>query len=238
MSSFAEIASESTLGANGIEIPLSKRVLRFRILCERADGTIGLIRIVGTLAETRGACKELAESHLERLKEQRSKIVVKHDRPRRLYFERWVGAEHCGFWEMVDPSKGGFAFTFLDRAPKVNGAPGTSRPKAKSNSCRPSSTSVEKISELIAPSNLGKTIHSGSIVRCELLSKRTRKGGWFAKVISHDVCGPITNSQMMPQHLIAGDCVSLRVCGVKVETGFVQLSYCEISTNLDKFQKD
>lgn len=225
MSRFQEPMSDLSLAVHSGAIPLAKRVLRFRILCERADGTIAQVRIVSTLAEARGACKVLAERHLERLKKQRAKIVARPARPRRLYFERWVGDAQCGYWELVDPTADGFTFVFLDRAPRLNGWVGIKHTDA-SPTMKPTASSKadsEPVPQVTASHEA--TIRSGMDVHCVLLAKRTRKGGWFAKVVGHTLSGPVTNSSMLPQACQSGDVMAFKVCGVKVETGFVQLAY-------------
>jgi hypothetical protein len=223
VSQFQEFASDLSLAVGPNAVPLAKRVLRFRILCELADGSTGLVRIVSTLAEARGACKEFAKEHLELLKKHRARIVLRPDRPRRLYFQRWIGDDQQGVWEFVDPSTDGFTFTFLDRAPRLNRYVDEGKAKAGSKSEPTSLADMIKTPTCATPETEA-TIRSGMRVRCELLPTRTRKGGWFAKVLGHDLSGPITNSSMLPPECGAGDVVVLKVCGVKVEARFAQLA--------------
>ena len=66
---------------------------------------------------------------------------------------------------------------------------------------------------------------SGEVVHCELLSEKTRAGGWRAKIVGHEAVGPIVNSDQIPSDRVAGDRVSLKVYGIKLERGFAQFAW-------------
>jgi hypothetical protein len=175
---------------------------KFRVSCLRANGTVTLVRLCATLSEAERWARAAADYHLAKLRADRATIVAQANRPRFISVEMWN--EELG-WESVDVACGGFSFEFLDRAPRVSIA------KKKS----PKVTVPMPTNEL----------RSGVVVDCELLAQRTRKGGWFARIVNKSISGPITNWSEMPTDLQAGDTVKLRVCGIRPETGFVQLRY-------------
>ena len=66
---------------------------------------------------------------------------------------------------------------------------------------------------------------SGKVIECVLLPTKTRKNGWMAQVVDLAIAGPVTG--LMPEGLAlaAGQNVRLKICGIKPESGFVQLAW-------------
>jgi len=67
-------------------------------------------------------------------------------------------------------------------------------------------------------------LKTGSLVNCELLPEKTRKGGWRAKIVGTRHEGPVTNWQDIPSDLVAGDLVPLKLCGISIQSGSAQFA--------------
>jgi hypothetical protein len=199
----------------------------FRVMCRRANGNVSLVAMFPTLTAAVVHAKLRVDRHLKKLRFDRSFIVSDPSRPSEVYVERWVGSLLEGSWEVVNREDGGYFFLFLDRAPRShqnsNGL-GNGIGNGIGND-------VKKQSQTIP----GR-VQSGDIVLCELLAKRTKKGGWFARIVKQSVSGPITNSGDVPSHYQAGHQLRLRLCGIKVETGFAQFAWVE-NGQLDQGKK-
>ncbi len=113
----------------------------------------------------------------------------------RLYVEKWVGSASCGSWERL---------TDRDASVRVQYRP----------------TAVEAIEDtsVLPP-------QSGEVIECELLSEKTRAGGWRAKIVGCDAVGPVVNSHEVPSHFSAGAHIRLKVYGIKLDRGFAQFAW-------------
>lgn len=115
----------------------------------------------------------------------------------RLHVEKWIGSQTNGRWERMADRE---AVVRVPRAQLAKAAP-----------------AIEAAAPLPP--------QSGEVVHCELLSERTRAGGWRAKIVGHEAVGPIVNSDQIPGDRVAGDRVSLKVYGIKLERGFAQFAW-------------
>ncbi len=192
-------SSGHVVGANSNYIVAANS---FRVMCRRANGNASLVSMFPTLAAAATHAKLRVDRYLKKLSLDRSFIVRDPSRPSEVYIERWIGSLLAGSWEVVNREDGGYFFLFLDRAPRSHQYANGVKSRHDHNGVR-----------------------SGDIVQCELLAKRTRKGGWFARIVKHSASGPITNSSEVPSHCQAGQQVPLRLCGIKVETGFAQFAW-------------
>jgi hypothetical protein len=135
----------------------------------------------------------------------RLSVLLDSSRPREIYVEQWIGTLLEGRWERVDRNAGGYRFEFFDRPPRKTGN-GTWSDKSAENGCGP---------------------QAGDYVECVLLEKRTRKNGWFARLVDHSASGPVTGEAPAEMNLMPGQQVQLKLCGIKLETGFVQFAWLE-----------
>ncbi len=191
---------------------------RFRILCRRADGSVSLVKMVRSFSEAVSLAQVVAAKHLNKLRFNRAEILRDSARPREVYLERWEGRLLDGSWEFVTTEVGGYTFEFLDHPPR--------RHRLRDGDA-PAQTAQANQSPAIGASPVEGTTDkfvSASIVACELLAQRTKKGGWFARILQTAASGPITNWQDMPT-CAPGQIVSLKLCGIKHETGFAQFQW-------------
>ena len=189
----------------------------FRIVCLRVNGQVSLVRLCPTLLEATCLARQAAKQHLQRLRVNRKAIVARADRSREVYVERWT---EIG-WTQVKPAAGGFRFVFLDRAPRVRrDQVNNSGPKGRAFLSTATGGNGQPTAQ--RPHD---ALRTGSLMECQLLEKRTRKGGWFAKIVGQPLNGPITNWQELPSSAQPGQTITLKVCGVRRDTGFVQLAY-------------
>ncbi|MGB7342961.1 MAG: hypothetical protein WBD20_02000 [Pirellulaceae bacterium] len=70
-------------------------------------------------------------------------------------------------------------------------------------------------------------LKSGQIVPCELLSRRTRRGGWRAQISQSEIVGPITNWPDVPTTWKAGDIVPLQLCCLSCRSRAAQFRWTE-----------
>lgn len=197
-----------------------------RVMCRRADGSLVLVRIYRSLAEALAQCSLLIESHLTKLRAGRKAVLTNPQRPREIYVERWIGSVEQGAWVAVQAgdfngqvygrksTDGKIAlcaprvrFEFLDQPPRIQRA-------------ADSSASVESASPTIETPELS----SGAHVAC-LLTGRTKKGGWFAKLAVGEASGPITNAGQMPSSLEVGQSVLLRLNGINSAGRFASFQW-------------
>jgi hypothetical protein len=68
---------------------------------------------------------------------------------------------------------------------------------------------------------------AGDIVECILLERRTRNNGWFAQLVGWRASGPITGVASDLIDWQPGQRVRLKLCGIKLETGFAQLAWID-----------
>ncbi len=204
---------------------------RFRIMCRRADGSASLVIILPTLSAAQTVAVASVKKHLLKLKANRETIVRDPLRPRDVYIECWVGSEVHGDWQVVSAEEGGYAFKFLDQAPRLNHGPfaNAKQPSASTDLAASAGRSTPDRASVASRDRAA----SGCIVRCELLTKRTRKNGWFAKIVGDVVSGPITNSSAMPADCQPGQIVSLKVCGIRRETAFASFAWADDHESVD-----
>lgn len=206
--------------SNGAVAPTAENG-RFRILCRRADGSVGLVRLCNRLSEACRIARLLVNRHLTKLRNDSASVLLDSDRPREVYVERWTGILVEGQWAIVDRSEGGYRFEFFDRRPRT----------VKSGRLVPEG-SIGKAADSPANSELnGRVPRAGDIVQGVLLEKRTRKNGWFARLVDQSASGPVTGVAPSTMHLEPGQQVQLKLCGIKLETGFVQFAWVP---NLEK----
>jgi hypothetical protein len=186
----------------------------FRIVCRRVNGDVGLVRLCDDLSSAVSAARGIVNKYLLKLRQNAEVERERTDRPRQVWVERWSGSG----WAVVPSAQGGYSFEFWDRVRRgrrslVQATAATS----SGNGPNRQSTGQQVVA-------VTTHLQAGQVVRCILLPQRTRKGGWFAQVESTTLSGPVTNWQQLPVGLEPGQVVSLRVCGVRPETGFVQLA--------------
>lgn len=182
---------------------------RYRILCRRADGSVGLVRFCLRLADASRIAKSLANRHLDKMRSDCLSVLLDNSRPREVYVERWTGTLLDGRWEIVDRSVGGYRFEFFDRPPRKPGK-GNRADKSEKD---------------------GRALRAGDVIECVLLEKRTRKNGWFARLVDRSESGPVTGVAPAGKNLEPGLPVMLKLCGIKPDTGFVQFAW---AANLEK----
>ncbi|MEQ1828386.1 MAG: hypothetical protein ABL921_20665 [Pirellula sp.] len=189
---------------------------RYRILCRRADGSVGLVRLCSRLGDACRLAKSAVDRHLAKLRTDRLSMLMDSRRAREVYIEQWVGTLVEGHWEVLDRSAGGYRFEFFDtpvRSGKcANHAFGNSQADAQG------SLSADPASPI-------RDLRAGDIVECVLLEKRTRKNGWFAKLVGKHASGPVTGTAPVSTDLQAGQTVKLNLCGLKLESGFAQFAW-------------
>jgi hypothetical protein len=115
-----------------------------------------------------------------------------------VYVEEWIGTLTSGRWVRLGPGRGGFFHGFSTRR-------GIRRAETPS----------------IGP-------RSGARVACVLLEKRTRKGGWKARVLDRGLSGPVTNSADVPDSARPGQTVTLRVGAVDEMATRIQFQWLEV----------
>ncbi len=209
-----------------------------RAMCRQADGSLVLVRICRSLAEALAECSLLIETHLVKLKTNRKAVLSDPQRPREVYVERWIGSVEQGAW--VPAQSGDFngqvygrkmadgkialctpsvRFEFLDQPPRVH--------RESKNSLGLQSAGAGNAKSAIATSTIAvPDLAKGTQVKCELTG-RTKKGGWFAKLISDEASGPITNAAKMPTNLEIGQVVLLRLNGINKEAKFPSFQWIE-----------
>ena len=169
---------------------------RYRVMLLRADGEIALVYLAKTLGNAVRIAREASQNHLARLEIDWQQIIKCVDRPRMIYVEAWQGTPTDGAWKSV--RRNGFQFEFHDRR----------RGRRK---------------QMQEPTK--KSWETGSLVRCILLPRRTRKGGWRAEIAGTQHQGPVTNWQAIPANFTAGAEVELKLCSVSHQTGAAQFSW-------------
>jgi hypothetical protein len=124
------------------------------------------------MAVTRRQAVGLAEQFSKAVISRREKLgsmgKKSHDGIAVVFVEHWEGTATEGRWERLGLHRGGFCHVF------PNGLPGRS---ARRNPALPK---------------------SGDKVECLLLPKKTRKGGWRAKLANCELAGPVTNTSDVP----------------------------------------
>lgn len=118
-----------------------------------------------------------------------------------VHVEEWVGTLTEGAWQRVSLRQVGFSR-------------GLTTPSARHSSrnghhCR---------------SSLPRT---GDKVPCVLLSDKTRKGGWRARLVQGRVEGPITNTADVPKWVIPGQTVMLRLGAISQDGTRLQFRWCD-----------
>ncbi|HMO15111.1 MAG TPA: hypothetical protein PKD64_13425 [Pirellulaceae bacterium] len=188
---------------------------RYRILCRRANGTVGLVRLCTQRSDACRIARSLVDRHLTKLRLDLASVLADSARPREVYIEQWVGHATDGHWAVVSQCEGGYRFEFFDR---------------RVRSCQPeksatNGSSVKQAEPSVDAKLVNRAPRAGDVVQCVLLEKRTRKNGWFAKIVDQPASGPITGEVPAELHLEAGRRVHLKICGIKLETSFVQLAW-------------
>lgn len=208
---------------------------RYRIMCRRADGIIGLVRLCGTITLAQKYARALVDKQLLKLRTQRAVVLADARRPREVTIEKWIGTATEGSWELLDRREG-YYFEFLDHAPRfgnrhvpVDGAPTAAQAPASSAPMR------KKPAELAVVATTNREPRNGDIVACVLLERRTRKGGRFAKLIGWPASGPICGEPK--EELPAGQTVQLKLSGIKLATGFAQLAWPAVDSRVGVLAK-
>lgn len=201
--------------SNGFVSPVPA-TSRYRIMCRHADGSVGLVRLCGRLGDACRLAKSSVDRHLVKLRTDRSSMLLDSQRAREVYIEQWVGTLVDGKWEMLDRSAGGYRFEFFD-------TPLRSSKRADHRWGNTKSRSQGSLSdETVSP---GRDLRAGDIVECVLLERRTRKNGWFARLAAKPASGPVTGTAPTSSDFQAGQSVHLKLCGLKLETGFAQFAW-------------
>lgn len=69
---------------------------------------------------------------------------------------------------------------------------------------------------------------TGELVECVLLEKKTRRGGWRARIAGKSHAGPVTGD---PQAGVSpGDTVRLRICSLSGRTGAAQFAWPKVAS--------
>lgn len=196
--------------------PRSEAASRFRIVVRQADGSVALITLCQTRSEARSKARLEVERHLARLRHDRQEVLLDRKRPSQVQMEQWIGHATCGQWKAVERNEGGYQFTFYDSPPRRSKSKNFRASLAKSSDAN--KEPCERQQNTLMP-------QCGDLVECLLLEKRTRKKGWFARVVGYRVEGPVTGSPPTSQALEAGMRLKLRVCSFKLSTGTAQLAW-------------
>ena len=113
--------------------------------------------------------------------------------------EEWVGTLTEGEWKPVSLWHGGFSHRFATQLGKRNARNGH-----QPNPSLP---------------------RTGEHVECVLLTEKTRKGGWKAKLRQRGPEGPITNSEDMPKSAKPGQVITLRVGAISDDGKRIQFHW-------------
>lgn len=205
-----------------------------RIMCRQADGAVALVRVCQSLAEALAESNLLIDRHLVRLKTNRQLDVANPARPREIYVERWVGTETSGHWAEVQ--RGDFTglvygrmnaeyklelitprlrFEFLDQAPRLN--------RGKNDEVH-AFVDYHGAAPAKGMAIDGSTLHKAAYVVC-ILTGRTKKNGWFARLEYGSASGPITNADQMPAEFEVGHSVTLRLNGINLDKQFASFRW-------------
>ena len=184
-----------TQSQNGSGSSSFTRQTNYRVMLLRANGEIGLVCFCSDRRQAIKTASDVCKKYLKRLKLHWRQLNHRPDRPKLVFLEAWHGSPTYGFWEV--PQRGGFRFEFHDRA----------------RDC-----------QLLDDSSLQVKWKTGSLARCILLPKKTRKGGWRARIVESTFEGPVTNWQSIPANYAAGDEVALKICGISSRSGNAQFA--------------
>ena len=184
-----------TQGQNGSTSFSFTRQPRYRVMLLRANGEIGLVCLCSDRRQAVRVARDVCDNHLQRLALHWQQINRRPDRPKLVFLEVWDGTLTSGRWRL--PWRAPFRFEFHDRS---------------------------RGHQPVDDSQSQAVLKSGSLARCVLLSQKTRKGGWRAKVVDSSVEGPVTNWQVIPASCTAGDEVVLKVCGISARSGSAQFA--------------
>ena len=161
-------------------------------------------RALVSLAESRAQAVSLAEKHRDWLDNGRkaNRLGLRsQDGIVAIYTEEWIGTLTEGRWERLSPRQRGFHWAYVNRI---------TRHESGQRSVRPG---------------------TGDVVRCVLLTEKTRKGGWRARLLGPDVAGPITNSKEVPDTMEPGRTVLLRIGGISGDGDRIQFHWLPDSNN-------
>ena len=168
---------------------------RFRVMACRKDYQQALV----SLAETRAQAVRLAEQSLAAVRRHRRELAYRgekaQDQIHAILVEEWIGTATDGRWQRIAPEAGGFWH-------RCDGSQRDRR--AELNPALP---------------------QSGEEVAGVLLSEKTRKGGWRAKLVSRELTGPITNTAEVPDLARAGQSVTLIVEAVNRKGDRIQFRW-------------
>ena len=192
-----------TQSQNGSGSSHYARQIKYRVMLLRANGEIGLVCLCSDRNQAVQIARDVCEKHLQRLKQHWKQIVYRPDRPRIVFLEVWDGTQTSGHWRL--PWRTPFRFEFHDRA----------------RGHQPFEEQLQVVWK------------TGSLAPCVLLSRKTRKGGWRAKIENATFEGPITNWRSIPASCTAGDKVVLKVCGISAHSHRAQFAVPDegVSTN-------
>lgn len=188
---------------------------RFRVVCHHADGSVGLLTLCQTLSGARTKARREVDQHLARLRSERLAVLLDAKRPTQIRVEQWIGEATSGAWKVVERREGGYEFTFHDSPPRK--FRGKNSRESDSVSFR-DGHSADLAEKSLAP-------QSGDLVECVLLERRTRRNGWFAKVATLPISGPVTGPAPHGQALEPGMKIVLRVCSCKLSTAAAQFAW-------------
>jgi hypothetical protein len=151
------------------------------------------------MAVTRRQAVGLAEQFSKAVISRREKLgrmgKKSHDGIAVVFVEHWEGTAIEGRWERLGLHRGGFCHVF------PNGLPGRS---ARRNPALPK---------------------SGDKVECLLLPKKTRKGGWRAKLANCELAGPVTNTSDVPATAKPEQVVILLVAAISQAGDHIQFRW-------------
>lgn len=80
-----------------------------------------------------------------------------------------------------------------------------------------------RLSEPISVTKRLQALRSGDVVQAELLSERTRRGGWKARLVDSGFIGPITNSDAVPTTAKPNTIVTLTIGAANRDGTHLQL---------------
>jgi hypothetical protein len=119
---------------------------------------------------------------------------------RSVWIEEWDGTAVEGRWRRRSSERDGFFYSFSGRS--------------KGGRSKPSSEAAKP-----------KVPMSGDEAECALLSEKTRKGGWRAKLVNNGLSGPITNTGDVPPSAHSGQKVVLVIEAINRDRSRIQFRW-------------
>ena len=178
-------------------LTVSVSTANVRVMSLHANRTTALVGLHGTIAAAIRQAEIVFRHHQALAMRDPISYRSAEDCLVRVFVQRWHGSLTEGVWSTVPNRHDGF-----DKAISFK---------------RPSKRSSQDLLE--------HQWRTGEKVECVLLEKRTRRGGWRAKMLNAPYQGPITNSDIVPATVSAGEQVELRICSLSTRTSDAQFAW-------------